>query len=363
MKNTIDIFKNAIIQIATPWGTGTGFYLKTNNIIVTNRHVIEGTREVVISGKLFKKEISKVLYADEVYDIAFLEPPKNIELPLIQLSETIVNEGDRIMAIGHPYGLKFTSTQGIVSKAERHWNGIVYIQIDAAINPGNSGGPLIDDNNKIAGVNTFIIADGQNLGFALPVSYLTEIIQEYTQYFGKYAIRCKSCSNIITENSADNEYCPNCGVKIKKEEFTGRKYIPSTAGLKIEEIITRLEYDIRLARIGMNFWEIEEGSAHIQISYTPETRYVVAYATLCKLPKKNISEIYEFLLKENAILKGLSFSISENEIILSSMYVYDEDIDIETGIKLFKSLFKNADKYDDILIEMGAIKLDDYYAD
>jgi len=363
MRDTIDIFKNAIIQIATPWGTGTGFYLKDYNIIVTNRHVIEGTKEVVINGKLFKKEIVKVLYSDEVFDLAFLEPPKNVELAEVKLSDKVVAEGDRIMAIGHPYGLKFTSTQGIVSKAERHTNGLNYIQIDAAINPGNSGGPLINDDNKIVGVNTFIIADGQNLGFALPVNYLRDAINEYKEHFGTFAIKCKSCSNIVTEKTVQNEYCPNCGMKIKKEEFTGKKFIPSSAGLKIEEIITKLNYNIRLARIGMNFWEIEEGSAHIHINYNPETRYVVSYSTLCKLPKKNISEIYEFLLRQNIELKGLSFSVMNQDIILASMYIYDEDIYIETGIQLFQSLFKNADKYDDILISMGAIAIDDYDAD
>ena len=67
MEATIDIYKNAIIQIATPWGTGTGFYLKDTNIIVTNRHVTEGAKEVVISGKQFKKRISQVIFSDSVY--------------------------------------------------------------------------------------------------------------------------------------------------------------------------------------------------------------------------------------------------------------------------------------------------------
>lgn len=360
MRDTIDIYKNAIIQIATPWGTGTGFYLKEHQVIVTNRHVVEGSKEVVISGKLFKKEITNVIFTDSVYDIAFLTPPSNIDLPEVHLSEQVsMKEGDRIFAIGHPYGLKFSATQGIVSKAQRNWNGVNYIQIDAAINPGNSGGPLIDDDNNIVGVNTFIIADGQNLGFALPSSYLKNTISDYKNYFGTYAVRCKSCSNIVTADTVQNEYCPHCGVKIPKEEFDGKNYMPSTAAIKIEEIITKLNYDIRLARVGKNFWEIEEGSAKIKINYNPDTRYFVAYSTLCRIPKMNIAKIYEYLLRENLDLNGLSFSVFNQDIILSSMYIYDEDIVTETGVELFQQLFKKSDEYDDALINMGAIKIDD----
>ena len=360
MRDTIDIFKNAIIQIATPWGTGTGFYLKEHQIIVTNRHVVDGSKEVVISGKIFRKEIANVIYSDSVYDLAFLSPPKNSDLPEVHLSQQVsMKEGDRIFAIGHPYGLKFSATQGIVSKAQRNWNGVNYIQIDAAINPGNSGGPLIDDENNIVGVNTFIIADGQNLGFALPTSYLNNTISDYKAYFGTYAIRCSSCANIVTEVSLQHEYCPHCGIKIGKEEFDGKKFIPSTAANKIEDIITKLHYDIRLARIGKNNWDIEEGSAKIKISYNPDNRYIVAYSLLCKLPKTNISQIYEYLLRQNYELEGLSFSVSNQDIVLSSMYIYDEDIVIETGVELFQKLFKKSDEYDDILISMGAIKIDD----
>lgn len=358
MEKTIDLYKNSIIQIATPWGTGTGFYLKDYQLIVTNRHVIDGAKEVVISGKLFKKEISNVLYVDSVYDIAFISSPENVDFPEIKLNEKPeVFEGDKIMAIGHPYGLKFTATQGIISKAERQWNGINYIQIDAAINPGNSGGPLIDKNNKIIGVNTFVISNGQNLGFALPINYLQETYNDYKEFSGTFAIKCNSCSNIVTQKTVQKEYCPHCGVKIGKEAFEEKKYIPSSAASKIEEIITKLNYDIRLARIGRNFWEIEEGTAKIHINFNPENRYLVAYAILCRLPKKNIGEIYEFLLRENIELKGLSFSVVNQDIALSSMYIYDEDINIETGVELFKRLFKKSDYYDDLLINKGAIKI------
>jgi len=262
MENTIDIYKNAIIQIATPWGTGTGFYVEKYNVIATNRHVIQGTVEPVINGKKLTKTISKVLYTDGVYDLAFLEVPEGKEFSPVPLGKVdVLHEGQQVMAIGHPYGLKFTATQGIISKSKRLWNGTDYIQIDAAINPGNSGGPLINDKNEIIGVNTFIVSEGNNLGFALPVNLLKESLEDFNALGKKISTRCTACKNVIAKDDVYDNYCPNCGQKINEFEFVDKPYIPSKAGKDIEEIISSLGYDIRLARAGQNFWNIEKGSA------------------------------------------------------------------------------------------------------
>ncbi|MFN8258558.1 MAG: trypsin-like peptidase domain-containing protein [Bacteroidales bacterium] len=351
-----DNFRNAIVQIATPWASGTGFYIFEKNLIVTNRHVIEGAMEIVLCGNNFPKSIARLVYSDSIFDLAFIEPPAGINFSRIKLGNSdLINEGDQIVAIGHPYGLKFTATQGIISKAHRNWEGRDYIQIDAAINPGNSGGPLIDINHNIIGVNTFILADGVNLGFALPVNTLQNVLNEYEPFKDNFALRCASCSNITTKEKVKNYYCPNCGDKIQKEEFEGRKLIPSDAGEKIEEIISKLNYDVRFTRAGYNIWEIEEGSAIIRVNYSEEDNYVVAHAILCQLPKQNIGHIYEYLLKENNYIKGLSFSVIQQEIVLSMMHIHEDDLHVETGVQLLKSLIRKADDYDDILIDMGAL--------
>ncbi|HEX7846511.1 MAG TPA: trypsin-like peptidase domain-containing protein, partial [Chitinophagaceae bacterium] len=171
----IEQYQKAIIQIATQTGTGTGFYVKEFDLIVTNDHVVAGNPEVTITGKSFEKELSRVWYTDRKHDLAFLEAPKGVELPEIKLGRyEEMKDGDAVVAIGHPYGLNYTATQGVISKVDRIREGIKFIQIDAAINPGNSGGPLVNYNGEVIGVNSFIIRGGDNLGFALPVSYLRE---------------------------------------------------------------------------------------------------------------------------------------------------------------------------------------------
>ena len=116
------------------------FYLKEYDIVVTNNHVIEGAKEATIDGKGFEKLISPVIYNDPYFDLAFIRPPENADLPLVHVkSGESFKEGDTVIAIGHPYGLKYTATQGIISKALRLHNNKHYIQTDSAINPGNSG--------------------------------------------------------------------------------------------------------------------------------------------------------------------------------------------------------------------------------
>lgn len=345
-----------IIQIATPQGTGTGFYLKDRNLIVTNNHVVKDNFEVVISGKNFQKVMSPVYFNDPKYDLAFIAAPAGIDLPEVRLeTERAVHEGDQVIAIGHPYGLNYTSTEGIVSKAERLQHGISYIQIDAAINPGNSGGPLVNLYGEIVGVNTFIIAGGDNLGFALPVKYLIESLNEYQPYFGSVAVRCPSCTNIVTAQNIDGEYCPFCGTKveipvIKKEQ----EYKPVGAAAVIETILEQLGKDVKLARRGPYSWEITEGSATIMINYA-ENGFIIGDCYICSLPKMNIGQIYEFLLRQNYDLENVMFSVNNQDIVLSTL-IFDQYLTYETGLETFKNLFKDADYFDNLLVEQyGAI--------
>jgi serine protease Do len=347
----IDSFQHVIIQIATPHGTGTGFYVKDENLIITNDHVVKGSSEAVISGRSFPKQTAPVFFNDPKYDLAFIRVPEGVELPDIHLAHNHpVKDGDAVIAIGHPYGLNYTATEGIVSKAKRLQRGINYIQIDAAINPGNSGGPLVNMDAEVVGVNTFIIAGGDNLGFALPVEYLAEDLTGYKEYFGKYVLKCPSCGYYVTAENIDGEYCPNCGTKL---EFPSLKkegeYKPTGAAAVIETILEQLGKNVKLARRGPYSWEVEEGSAKIFINYNQDG-FIVCDSMLCTLPKTNIGPMYEFLLRENYNLEGMMFSVNNQDVILST-FIYDQYLTYETGLETLKELFANADKYDGTLID------------
>jgi serine protease Do len=351
-KEIIEQYQDAIIQIATQSSTGTGFYLKKYDLIVTNNHVIDGYAEVTIAGKQFDKMLSRVWYTDRKHDLAFLQPPAEKGVTDILLGEyEHLKDGDPVIAIGHPFGLNYTATQGVVSKVDRIRDGMKYIQIDAAINPGNSGGPLVNMNGEVVGVNTFIIRGGDNLGFALPENYLRAALDIYLPHKGVPGTRCSSCEFLVLpENLDSSKYCPSCGSEVQLPELPKEEYEPVGAAKTIETILKQLGKDVRLAREGANIWGVKEGSAKIVIRYNPENFFVAADAYLCRLPKEAsyIKLLYEFLLKENYNSNGLVLSCAKENVILS-MVVYDLDLTPEAGVKSFKNLFQKADTYDDLL--------------
>lgn len=350
MREIIDKLRDVVIQIATPYGSGTGFYLADYDLIVTNHHVVSGANKVIVTGRKFKKTLSPVVYNDPLYDLAFIKLNEPHEFPAASLGETsALREGDEVITIGHPFGLKYTSTQGIISKMRSPLNGLDYLQIDAPINPGNSGGPLIDNQGNIIGVNTFIIREGNSLGFALPVSYLQNTLNEFRDKDYAPSVRCSSCLNVVPIHTLQNDYCAECGNKLDKEIYQGKEYLPSKTGVLIEDMLEILDYNKLLARTGSDVWEIEHGSAKIKISYVPATKFVVADAVVAHLPKSGLGPLYEFLLRKNYDLDGMVYSIDKRDIFLS-LLIYEDDMLIETATKHFKTLFKMADEVDDILI-------------
>jgi len=362
VKEIIELYRDVVIQIATPYSKGTGFYVKEYNLIVTNEHVVRGNKEVVIDSSQFKRQLAKVLFVDVMHDLAFLSVPNDIGIPSVNFGQDKqVQDGDKVVAIGHPFGLKYITTHGFITNSQHQQNDISYFLHDAALNPGNSGGPLLNNRGEVVGVNTFVIRDGENMGFSLPINYLKEAIVAYQKGGGKSGVRCTACSNIVFEKNEFQKYCPHCGAKItlpKDEE----DYEPVGVSKTIEALLEQIGYDVKLSRRGPNNWEIHQGSAKINITYHEKTGLIIGDAFLCNLPKENIGPLYEYLLKQNYLIEGLTFSVNpKGQDIILSLLIYDRYLNVDTGIQLFKHLFEKADHYDDILVnEFGAFwKLED----
>lgn len=348
-KYIIDQYRPAIIQIATQTGTGTGFYLREYDLVVTNDHVIEKNAEVTIAGQTFDKQLSRVWYSDPKHDLAFLQPPVTAAFPEIKLGlYENIKDGDTVLAIGHPFGLNYTATQGVVSKVDRIRDGLKYIQIDAAINPGNSGGPLVNENAEVVGVNSFIIRGGDNLGFALPVNYLKEALDMYLPYKGEVSTRCMNCGFLVTPSNIDaTKYCPSCGTEVTLPKLPEKEAEPIGTAKIIEDILKDLGKDIKLAREGINHWSVKEGNARIKIIYNPDNFFITGDAYLCQLPADagKIKELYTYLLQQDYVMEGLVLSCVKQNIVLSYV-MYDLDTTRENGTAAFRNLFQKAGEYD-----------------
>jgi serine protease Do len=352
MQNIIEQYRSIIVQIATPYSTGTGFLLSGEGVVVTNYHVVQDNREVVIEGKAFPRQLAKVVFSDPRYDLAFLAAPSGMASSLpntVLATATAVQVGDSVIAIGHPFGLKFSATQGIVSSTEFVQEGIPYLQHDAALNPGNSGGPLLNAQGEIIGINTFIVNGGESMGLSLPVRYLAESLALWQQGKGRVGTRCQNCGQAEFERPKQDSYCHNCGARIEMPS-QAELYEPAGIARTIEEILGKCGHDTRLARRGPNVWEVRNGSANINLSYYEPNGLIAGDAILCNLPTANIQPVYEYLLRQNHEMETLSFSVRGQEIVLS-LVIYDRYLSLETGMRLFRNLFERADYYDNVLVE------------
>ncbi len=165
-----------------PRSMGSGFILHESGLLLTNNHVIEGADQIDVKladGREFKAE---VIGTDPKTDVALLRIQDAKDLPSVFLGDSDAAEvGDWVVAIGNPFGLSHSVSMGIVSAKERFIGAGPYddfIQTDAAINPGNSGGPLFNSRGEVIGVNTAIVAQGQGIGFAVPINLVKALVPQ-----------------------------------------------------------------------------------------------------------------------------------------------------------------------------------------
>ena len=162
-------------------GQGSGFITRSDGIVLTNAHVVEGASEVSVTLPDGRSFSGKVLGSDPVTDVAVVRVAAT-GLPVAPLGDSSkVKPGEWAIAIGNPLGLDNTVTAGIISAIQRtnalgEGQRVPYLQTDAAINPGNSGGPLINDRGQVIGINTAIRrAPGAGLSFAIPITVARQI--------------------------------------------------------------------------------------------------------------------------------------------------------------------------------------------
>ncbi|MGF1459950.1 MAG: HhoA/HhoB/HtrA family serine endopeptidase [Leptolyngbyaceae cyanobacterium] len=163
-------------------GTGSGFIIDAEGLILTNAHVIEGAERVIVTLKDGREFAGEVLGEDPFTDLAVIQVEAS-SLPTVTLGDSEqLRPGEWAIAIGNPLGLDNTVTAGIISATGRSSSQVrvpdkrvSFIQTDAAINPGNSGGPLLNEQGQVIGVNTAIIGGAQGLGFAIPINTAQEI--------------------------------------------------------------------------------------------------------------------------------------------------------------------------------------------
>ena len=183
---------NFWMRVVPEQGSGSGFIINREGYSVTNNHVIEEGQQIEVT--LFDETVleAEIVGRDPINDIAVLKvdcpPGKCVPIPLARDHQLLV--GQKVLAIGNPFGLDRTLTTGIISSVGRSLeseHGVLedLIQTDAAINPGNSGGPLLNTRGEVIGVNTALISrsgESAGIGFAVPVSTVASILPDLLEH-------------------------------------------------------------------------------------------------------------------------------------------------------------------------------------
>jgi len=158
-------------------GLGSGFVVRADGLIATNRHVIGDARRIRVEtsdGKV--EEVTEVFASDAHLDLAILRIARKDLKPLPLGDSDKLRQGDRIVAMGNPEGLAYSVVEGVVSEPQRDIEGLKMIQVALPIERGNSGGPLLDRQGRVLGLLTLKSARTDNLGFAMPVNELKKLI-------------------------------------------------------------------------------------------------------------------------------------------------------------------------------------------
>ena len=180
VRDLVKLIGEAVVQVRTPGGLGSGFIINEDGFLLTNFHVIEGETQISVEvysqrgdqlePRAFKQV--RIVAINKFEDMALLKiEDKNApKLKYVLLgSADAAAVGERVFAVGSPLGLERTVTEGILSTKTRQLQGELYLQTTAQINPGNSGGPLFNMSGEVIGITNMKITFGEGLGFAIPI--------------------------------------------------------------------------------------------------------------------------------------------------------------------------------------------------
>jgi len=228
-------------------GTGSGVIISPDGYIITNNHVIDGSRALSVTLNNNKTYDAKIIGTDDKTDIALIKIESDEDLPFTAFGDSDQAKiGEWVLAVGNPFNLTSTVTAGIISAKSRDLSGFnnqSFIQTDAAVNPGNSGGALVNTEGDLIGINTAISSQtGSYIGysFAVPSNIAKKVVQDIMEYGnvqnGILGVRGGSVSAGYAEkfglNTTEGFYIDEV------EEDSGA----DMAGLKSGDIIQQLDY-------------------------------------------------------------------------------------------------------------------------
>lgn len=325
-KPIIQEYRNYVPVIEGTGHLGSGLLVSSSGFIITNKHVVEGQQALFVSLYDGTRVKATPVHCNEDSDLAIVKAVLRTGnyFDLARRTGGDCEAGDEALAIGHPRGLHFTPTTGIVSEGRRVMpGGGTFVQTDVAINPGNSGGPLLDTSGKLIGINTFILTDSNNLGFAIPAEQVREYWREFKRMADSGSIKVPSDQDIL-----------------QMEQALGPVEIMRAAA-ELAEVRLRFNEDDpsrwMAATRGDNYFYIFLSEKHFSL-----LRHV---EELDEGDVNNASLHYTMMRWQDDMLAGPRFCIDEdNDLFLSCTRPW-EDLDISEAASLLLAMSHAVDVY------------------
>ncbi|GGH68946.1 peptidase S1 [Paenibacillus silvae] len=186
-KQIIEDSQKKVVTIESGEGLGSGFLYNNKGDVITNAHVVEGSKEVTVRTLDHQEYQGIVIGIGEETDIAVVRVPDLVKIEPLPISSTKAEVGDEILALGSPLGFENTVTTGIISGLDRSFEIEPYIytnlyQISAPITNGNSGGPLINaETGEVLGINSTVVKQEGGIGFSIPITSVLKQVQQWSE--------------------------------------------------------------------------------------------------------------------------------------------------------------------------------------
>lgn len=346
----LNVSKNFLFRVSTPYSLGIGFKVKGFNWIITNENLVRGNHSVVVENLFGDIDYAKIIYIDPLLDVAVLKLPFDDIEGGFELSDQISFQEDmNIFSLGIS-GDDIVAKQGLVLETVHPKERWEYIVHDAVMGYENTGGPVVDGLGKLISMNNYGMENDSKQSTSLPILGISEVFEKLQGKDNMEWVRCYNCRTFLSEKVALESQC--CTVCNSYVEFPKNIKPYETTGVArtIESLIEQAGFNVGFSRKGANAWVIKSGSATISLSFHERSGMITGDAILCKLPSNKRKAIFEYLLRENEKLEHLSFSVEQESVVLS-LVLNDHSLNDEKGLDSLMDLFTKADTFDNILVE------------
>ncbi len=339
MKNNLE---QALAIVSTPVSRLSGFFYPEYNVLVTS---LKGTgyfRQVIVRSYLAPPFKATVKAFDPHYKLAFYTFPLFLNLNFYQFKTYLPDIGQHLTVLLPKIDASLMKLTAVVLKyKQRHNIPFFSIKTDFSNNAA-LGALVIDRDSTPVGIVVNVLSDSYEV---LPIKNVIESVLDFIDY-QEYTFRCPFCGRVLTEQNVNLGRCGYCGQLLPENMYINRIETPEKHEARVEAILEKLDFEPALARLDKNFWEVKRSGFQFFFFYDQNNQAILAYTVLMTLQDRISPEqkakLWEFLLKKNDQLDFLSISITQNQIMLSTIYVTLEHAINDQTLTVFKKIFEVA---------------------